>query len=787
MNNCSGLIKLAVLIALLVSRLLWSQVAIHGKVYDKESGERLSAANIQIVDKMRGTITNTEGEFQLKVKALPVELRTSYIGYRSKTVKIEKPLPPKVNIALEPTVLELEEIVVSGENPANRIMRKVIEKKQKLYDVLKTFDAKAYTRIRIENDSGIVAIMESTSDLYWHWQKGVRERVNFKETTHNLAHIPGAVGASHIPNFYDDTIEIAGARPPGPTHPEALTYYRFTLEKQNLIDDSYVFEISVQPKHFLQPGFVGSLSVLDEKFVMLKVDLKPNQAVWPKFFILQNIDQHFQQQFNQFGKGIWLPVDFRSSMTVKLGMTGLDFPKMRFYQMVSLDEYHINIDLPDSLYADKAPQRLDSTAARMETGVDSLRAIPLTVREMDSYIAIDSSKTVQQAFKPRGFLSPLIEFETETSASDSAVSKKDARLSYRINPQLRFNRVDKFHLGMKAILEKKPWSLAGMLAYKNGPKRWSGGLDVSIHIKNALGVVLTYTDDSVPILPSPSYSGIFTALSSLAGFHDYHDYYWRRGYGFALQTGWGDGDFALTIGLHRHEQTSLEKTNDYDLFRQGITRVANPQIEEGIHTAFQLEVELGDRQTYTGIRGQKGFTLSLQKATPNFLQGDFDYTRLNVVLDWRFTTFLKRRFMPMVLDIRIAGGTHWGTLPAQMTSGVHGSLKLFTPFGVLRTWQNQPLYSNDYIGLFWEHDFRTVPFELIGIDWLVKRGTGIVVHAAHVKHRKFDFGGVEKMPYSHYHEYGFSINNILPFVRLDFMQRLNPRDLYFGIGLAKIL
>ncbi len=764
------------------------EVTLRGRVYDAETGAVLPAANIQILGKMRGTISNNEGEFQLKAE-LPLQLRVSYIGYLSEIISIDEPFSGEMKIFLEPTVLVLQEVVVSGENPADQIMRKVIEKKQKLYERLKTFDAKSYTRMRFENDSGIVAIMESTSDLYWHWQKGVREVIQFKESTSNLSHIPGAVGASHIPNFYDDTIEIAGARPPGPTNPKALSFYHFTLENQTLIDEKYVFEISVRPKNFLQPGFTGVLSVLDEDYVILKVDLEPNNAVWPKFFLLQSADQHFQQQFNQFGDGLWLPVDFRSSMSVKLGMTGLDFPVIRFHQLVSLDQYRINVDLPDSLYKENIPRRLDSLATRMDDRVDSLRTIPLTSREMESYIAIDSTRTFEKAFQPRGFLAPLVKFETESS-NDSLNQTTQAR--YEFKPELRFNRVDKFHLGIEGGLNASWLTLNGSLGYKNGSKRWSKQAGMEIHAARQVEFVVNYSDDSVPILSSPVYPPLFTGLSSLVGFHDYHHYFWQRGWGFLIQTRSDEYDLGLSLGLYRQRQQSLQKVSDYALLNREISRLQNPSIEDGVSTLLNIEFTAGDRSYYFGVTGQKGFTLRLQKALNNFLGGDFGFTKLGFTLDWRLNTFLKRRFMPMTLDLKVEGGIHWGTLPIQMMSGLNGSLQTYTPFGVLRTWNNRPFYGPEYIGLFWEHDFKTVPFELLGIDWLVRRGTTIIIHAAHAKRwlndhsekriRLWDAGRDDV-----HHEYGFSINNLLPFSRIDFAREYKSGKVYFGFSMAKFL
>ena len=55
-----------------------------------------------------------------------------------------------------------------------------------LTSLIKTFKADAYTRFTLENDSGIVTIAESVSEVYWDREKGPREVIKSKKQTDNL-------------------------------------------------------------------------------------------------------------------------------------------------------------------------------------------------------------------------------------------------------------------------------------------------------------------------------------------------------------------------------------------------------------------------------------------------------------------------------------------------------------------------------------------------------------------------------------------------------------------------
>ena len=132
------------------------------------------------MDTYRGTITNNNGEYILKIASLPAKVKFSYIGYRSQIIVISESSPARHDILLEPSIIEMAEIVVTDEDPAVNIMRKVIERKQQWREELETYAAEAYSRMTIENDSGIVMISETISKAFWGREKGPREIVKIK-------------------------------------------------------------------------------------------------------------------------------------------------------------------------------------------------------------------------------------------------------------------------------------------------------------------------------------------------------------------------------------------------------------------------------------------------------------------------------------------------------------------------------------------------------------------------------------------------------------------------------
>ena len=316
-----------------------AQKTIRGTVTDAETGETLPSTNILIEDTYRGTITNANGAFTLTIpdSLLPANVIVRYIGYQTQNREITANSSTRQDFALEPSVTELDEIVVTDEDPAVRIMREVIRRKQ-----------------------------ESVSEVFWDKEDGHREVLKSKRQTANIQEDQNFAGVSYLPNFYDDNIEIAEFEMVGVTHPNALKFYNFKLLGQTSLDDQTVYEIQVTPDRKLQPLFEGTIFILDEVYALLEVDLTPNDVVnFPPPVKSFNLD--YEQQFNNYGQDYWLPVDVRIGGDIKISMVGLDFPLIKFSQISRVTNYQVNVPLPDSLYQKDDVFTIDSMAVASDS------------------------------------------------------------------------------------------------------------------------------------------------------------------------------------------------------------------------------------------------------------------------------------------------------------------------------------------------------------------------------------------------------------------------------------
>ncbi len=785
------------ILLLLSSQSLFAQKTFNGTITDASSGEALPAANIQIEGTLKGIIANRSGQYSIQVDRLPATLIVRYIGYESAKIYLTETSSTEQNILLKPAPIEMEALVVTGEDPGVRVMRNVIAKKRSWFGRIKSFKADAYMRMSLENDSGIVMMSEVLADVFWDKEKGLRTVVKSKRNTKNVDPKDQPIFDDEVVNLYDDDVPIQESRFVGPTHPDALDYYDFKITGRRYRDDQLVYDISVETKSKLQPTFVGMISVLDADSVMIEADLRPNDYMtFP--MPIQEWKMHYKQQFSNFGQAYWLPVDLRMEGKIKIGMIGLQFPSIKFTQITGLNNYRVNGSVPDSLFKSKRSVIIDSVELKKPNQFDSTQImIPMSDREDSAFRMIKRGDSFAKAFKPTGALSRMVKVEDEFNDSIAIAEKKKNVLktfAEGLSPQLWYNRVDGGRLGVKYKYDlSKSYEVYIRGGYTTNLKQWfyGGGGKWNWGPRRHGFAEADYYVGTEERYPSDHYAVLVAGGPALFGFRDYFDFFKNRKLDIGVGYEFDKIDLTVRAGWSHEIQSSLPKTTDFDMIGRNNDQRENPGINEGTLRALQLKVTYGDEFVPLGFVGQKHAELKIEHSNKDVLASDFGYTTYRASVDWRFNTFLARRFLPNVLDIRWVGGTYTGHLPVQRLAAIDGSLQYFTPFGAFKTLRGKPYEGEKYTAVFWEHNFRTVPFELIGWRWIVEKGIGIIVHGASgrtwiAKERLATLGFAPNYTGRFHHEIGASLNGLFGFFRLDAAQRLDKIGFYAGVSVARM-
>ncbi|MGQ9561455.1 MAG: DUF5686 family protein [Candidatus Oleimicrobiaceae bacterium] len=770
-------------------------IRIRGVVRNGQTGQPLPLANIWLEGTYRGTTSNAQGEFTLEIPNLPAMVRVRYIGYYSEQIPITATSPEVVEILLQPAVVELPPVVVTGEDPAVAIMQEVIKRKQQWRSKLQTFAAEAYSRLSVANDTALVMVLESTSRLFWDGKRGAREVITSRKQTENVPK-EAMIFALGFPNFYDDDVDIGGSKFIGVTNPEALAHYEFALLGRRRMDQGIVYDIAVRPKGKLQPCFAGTVSVLDSVYALVAVDLQPAGALQLPFPV-QEWRMRLRQQFHSFGQDFWVPVDMQEQGGVLVGVPGLQLPTIRYDRLARLIDCRVNVPLPDSLYAARRLVSVDSAAVQQDTLlVRGVRAVPLTAPELVAYERVDSTWALGNQFRPKGPLASLLKFSMKLGTGEeserTAVQKSGGRGKNRwtVRPDLRYDRVEAFHLGAQVqVGVAKRWYLRCGGGYKTGLRRGSYAVALVAPLGRKGTATLRHAHDVRTRPWESSYPQLLNSVLNLLGTEDYFDHFWLTSTTLTVLEPFSrrGGRVEVAIGAERY--ASAAKQTDFALFASRRVQPANPAVSEGNLGRVRVRAILGDPGSAWSVVGRRGLQVEVERGVRGLFGGDFSFTAYRMEGTFSVATLLRRRLLPNRLELRLVAGTAQGKMPLQLLGTIDGRLAFLTPFGSLRTLKGW-YQGNKYVCLFWEHNFRTLPFELLGLRWLVGQGVGLMVHGAVARswlgHTTPPPEVARRCPDGFHQEVGISVSGLLGFLRCDVTKRLGRGDWAVGCGLARL-
>ncbi len=754
---------------------VWARgITLHGRIIDAATGEPLPLASVQVMAQFTGTIANDEGFYTLEVGHLPVTLRVSYIGYASRehVVTDSAQAAAGVDFRLPVTPYTLPEMIVRPDE-ANRIMAEVIRRKAEWRPRVQSWRSEAHTRMTVKKDEEIVAVAEVVSEVHWQREGGYREVVVSQRHTDNMDDPDMDFGtlsaAEEFVDLYDDDIDFIENNLMGPTHPDALDVYDFDLIGRRLVDDRVVFDIDVRPKHKPEAAFVGRVSIVDVDFALIEAELTPSKSIISAALplpLFEDFAWSFAQQWRQFD-GLWLAVDYRFEGRVRIGTFGLHFPEIGVRGVTRMSNYEVNIDLPDSLYEEETIVRVDSTRVQADTAfARGASGVPLTEEEVAAYASLDSSRYLDKEFRPTGLWARFLPTEEEmdeerekrrqerreraeqtaadsgSARSDSTRSKSKPKPKHRnwlpeYSGAVRANRVEEVYAGGSAQYRLGQRTRAyGRVGYSTGVERVAGSAGLAggrpVHGKGRdrmdLGFRVEYERGVARRYDSDLYHHFFNSAQALTGLDDYFDYGWREMVEVELSlSGWRENGFLWLTARDERQQT-LSALADFGLLPFDDVRPNVPVFDGDIRSA-RLGGRLGHDYTPFGVTANRRLTLEAEVAT-DWFGSDVSFSTWRFTWDWQQPTFWTRRWLPNTLDLRVLAGASTGDVPPQRHAALDVAMGPFTPFGAFRTVHGHPYEGPRYAALFWEHNFRTVPFEDLGAWGLVRRGMGLVVHGA---------------------------------------------------------
>jgi hypothetical protein len=327
-----------------------------GKVVDANTKKGLPFVAVTIVGDIRGLQTDIDGRFQLISNKSELKLMFQYVGYESleKVVSFKEEFEIKLK-AKENIIKEVQ--VIAGENPANRIIKKVIENKDKnnpeklpsfrymsynkfvftgkddttLYDRMNTNSIKRFDSSKADyqfkKDSVLARINKSrysSDSLFGKQHVFITETVtqrDFLFPEKNKEQIK-AVKISGLKNpsfvliasqfqsfsFYKDYMIVLDKNYLSPISKGSTSKYFFSLEDTLLQNNDSVFVISFKPgkgKNF--EGLKGLLYINKDGYAVQNVIAEPEMSAYFKIKV--------QQQYEKI-HGAWFPTQLNTDLEI---------------------------------------------------------------------------------------------------------------------------------------------------------------------------------------------------------------------------------------------------------------------------------------------------------------------------------------------------------------------------------------------------------------------------------------------------------------------------------------
>jgi hypothetical protein len=745
-----------------------------GRVLDNETREPLSSATVRVSNTPRGTITNRDGYYVLRLPPGRVELVFSYVGYRPDTASVDVSGDRAVDALLSPVPIELEEMVVTSEDPAVRIMRKVIENKHLWMESLQSYQFKAFTRQVFRRDTAIASITESFTEGYWRKGDTLREVVLQKRQTENIPLRMNFAFVGQIENFYDDEIDFLGFRFIGPTSPEAFDYYTFVLQKTKEDRGVPLYEIRMEPRSRVTPLFSGTVAVIGDSYSLVGVDVEPNEAYVIPF--VSDLKVRYSQGFGLYGGGYWMPTDIRISGSVEVGIVGLSLPRIGFEQTSTIYDYSVNDSVPDSVFARTRLIVAPSASTFDSTFWAENEVLPLTVEEHAAYENIDSTQTLDKQFKPSGALSVL--------AGDgfSAIQYID----------VRFDRVEGLFLGGKISFDTlaSRLDLSAKAGYGISDDRWKYELGAKVRLERSSGLSLGVElyDDVASFPDELQLDALGVTVTSLFAKNDPRDYYYIRGVSPFAEVS-PERNWMIRLRYRDERHVSAVQQTDYSFFFRSRSYRDQPPAAEGHLRSLLLETRFGGEPVPLGLSSRDFLDVELEVSPAGTLASDFDFTWLRAAGEYSFADFLRRNLFPPTLIVRASAGASWGSVPPQRLFSLPSTVSGFGPLGVLRGSRVKEFGGTEFVTIAIEQNLRSVPFLLLDIPFLYKKGIEVMVHGAIA--RSWADGqsapGVQPTD-GWYSEAGIGIGKILDFLRGDVTYRFSrPSRFVFTVALSRII
>ena len=696
---------------------------IKGKVVDDINGEGLAFVTVFNTKIGRGTTSDIDGDYQIQAQ-IGDSLVFSYIGRKSQTVTADKDMV----IRLKKSKVTLDEaVILSGENPANRIIQKVIDNRKKnspegnfnfTYDAYNKLvltmlidSAKVCTKERIqEMDSTDLAFLDKMASMHLLMMESVTERKYLlpdrSSETIKASRVSGlenpdfALLASQLQsfNFYKTEVQLLGNDFYSPIAPNGIQKYVFTM-----LDTAYqamdtLFIIGFHPRKGKNvKRLKGRLYIHTDGYALQNVMAESNDDI-------EGFDIEIKQMYENI-EGHWFPKQFNSLIDVK----GVEFEvqkdAMNFVGIgrTYISNVVINPDLKRKEMGYLSVNMLDGSGQQPDSLWEKYRQEKFSSKDSTTYVVIDS-------------LSDEFNFDVKYQVIKSLIGGKVPIGSFNIdlNRLMLYNDYEGFRLGLgletnNKISKKLQLGGYGAYGFKDRDWKYGGALtywinkkaESRLQVEGSIDVVERggYRELSKPAFLDPS--GLYRLFVN------------QMDQRAQARLSWGSklpGWLQVECGTSLNQWKSLDEYAwihqiDEDIaLRSNVTEEATFDVR--LRWSFKENVMQTPSQRVVLSSPYPVFELAFEQSLSD-VWGALDYSRLHGSVSYKYR-------IPSVgtIKAKVVGGIMFGEAPIWRQFNVRG---VGVDGGVsvrnaLETLPSQSVFTSDFVGVYFRHSFKDLLF-----------------------------------------------------------------------------
>jgi len=787
---------------------------VSGKVTDKLTNEPIPFANVAFKGTLIGTQTDFDGNYHITTEKPTDSLTASFVGYTKVSLPVKRGKVQTINFLLKVNQVALGEVeVFAGENPANIILRKIIENKDKNdKERLDSYQYEVYNKMEFDMtdippdfrnkklikpfafifdniDSSVsnskpflpFFITENLSDVSYRRNPRARKEVIKASKISGLENesVTQFLGDMYQNiDIYNNYVDIFSKSFVSPISNLGMVYYKYYLLDSAFIGNQWCYKLKFKPRRKQELTFIGEFWVHDTTFAIKKIDMRVVEDAninFVKDLAVVKEYERVEDKYWMMSKEL-LVVDFaarkdgigfigRKSTSYKNFLINEEIPQSTFdgsQDIVVLDSAN---NKPDRFWYEARHDSLSDRERKIYHMVDTIKTLPAFKTYVD-IVTLFFTGYKQFGNIELGPYYTLFSFNQIEGGRFRVGGRTSPLFSDRLRLEgyLAYGTTDekfKYSAGFRYFLNKKPREAIGSL-YKKDVFQLGQS-------ENA------FQDDN--ILASIFRRNPATKLTQAEFYRVYYEREWLSGYSHRINF---DHAYAKPLG-----------TLDYSYY----TDKEKSAIKNSINTT---EISIITRFAYREkfVEGKSGrislgsdFPITQLIYTVGFkgvLGSDFTYQKLIGKID----DIVK---LPPFGHSYIAleAGKTWGQVPYPLLNVHKGNESYFYDYAAFNLMNYYEFVSDQYASLAITHHFEGFFLDKVPLMRKLKWREVATLKAAYgsFSQKNLDilvdpnaFSTLSARPYG---EVGFGVENIFKILRFDFIYRLtyldNPGIAKFGI------